>query len=261
MSDESILSMDFPTNDVLTGERLAPLPEGTLEKLKRVGVAGIVTELFKRGLRDTSLTGVMPLRDPAVPMAGEAFTVRTIPMRSDIGTPDFMVKLPRNLQRLAITGVSAGQVLCVDARGDMRAGFMGDILAASLAVRGVAGIVTDGGLRDTAGIAQTGLAAYCAGRAPAGSQAHLHIVDLNVPIACGGRPVFPGDVLVGDSEGVVAVPRAISAEIAEAGAEQADLEAFCLERIKAGAPLINTYPPDAKTRAEWEVTRKGHQQD
>ncbi len=248
--------MDFPTHDVLTDEPLAPLPEGTLETLKQVGVAGIVTELFKRGLRDTALTDVMPLRDPAVPMAGEAFTVRTIPMRPDIGSPDFMVKLPRNLQRLAVTGVGAGQVLCVDARGDMRAGFMGDILAASLAVRDVAGIVTDGGLRDTAGIAETGLAAYCAGRAPAGSQAHLHVVDLNVPISCGGRPVFPGDILVGDSEGVVVVPRSISADVAKAGAEQADLEAFCLERIKNGAPLIGTYPPDAKTHAEWLATRK-----
>jgi regulator of RNase E activity RraA len=246
--------MTFPTHDVLTGEPLAPLADGTLDLLKKAGVAGVVTELFKRGLRETVIAGALPLR-PGTVMAGEAFTVRAIPMRPDIGTPDFMVKLPRNLQRMAITEVGPGQVLCVDARGDMRAGFMGDILATSLAQRGVAGVVTDGGLRDADGIAETGLPAFCAGPAPAGSQAHLHVVDLNVPICCGGRPVFPGDVLLGGGDGVVVIPRAMAAEVAEAAAAQADLEAFCLARIKDGAPLIGTYPPNEETLAAYRASK------
>lgn len=249
--------MTFPTHDVLTGEPLVPIGQDILDTLKAVGVAGLVTELFKRGLRDTFMTGVLPIRDPGRPMAGEAFTVRTIPMRPDIGTPDFMVKLPTNLQRRAVTEVGPGQILCVDARGDLRAGFMGDILAAAMAVRGVGGIVTDGGLRDTAGIAETDLPAYAAGRAPAGSQAHLHVVDLNVPITCGGRPVFPGDILVGDSEGVVVIPRNLAAEIAETGKAQADMEAYCLARIKEGAPLIGTYPPNEETLAAYRAQKGG----
>jgi regulator of RNase E activity RraA len=143
----------------------------------------------------------------------------------------------------------------VDARAERRAGFLGDILALSLAVRGVGGIVTDGGLRDVAGIEATGLPAYCAGPSPAGSQAHLHVVEVCGAIACGGIPVFPGDVLVGDADGVVVVPRAFANEVAESGTRQADLEAFCRERIREGAPLIGTYPPNEDTLAAWKAVR------
>jgi regulator of RNase E activity RraA len=242
--------------DALTGEPLVPLAPTTLERLREAGVPNIVTQLFERGLRDTVMQGVLPLGEPPKPMAGEAFTLRTIPMRADIGTADFMRRLPRNLQREAMLRVAPGQVLVADARGDMRAGIMGDIVATSLAVRGVSGIVTDGGLRDSRAIAELDIPAYCAGPSPAGSQAHLHVVDLQVPIACGGRPVFPGDVIVGDGEGVVVVPRALADEIAEAAAEQAALEAWCKARIAEGAPLVGTFPPNAETRAAYEAERR-----
>ncbi|WMS41970.1 ribonuclease activity regulator RraA [Acuticoccus sp. MNP-M23] len=249
--------MPIPANDVLTGEPLAALGPGTLEALRKVGVAGIASELFKRGLRDTVMQGVAPLQGNVRPFAGPAYTVRTIPMRPDIGTADFMMRLPRNLQRIAVTEVAAGEVLCVDARGERRAGFMGDILALSLAVRGVGAVVTDGGLRDVAGIGDTGLPAYCAGASPAGSQAHLHVVAVNESIACGGLPVFPGDVLVGDADGVVVVPRALADDVAGTGASQADLEAFCRERIRKGAPLIGTYPPNDATLEAFHAQRRG----
>lgn len=233
----------------------AELPAGVLDILRRVSTATITTQLFARGLRNTFLPGLRPVNMANCRMVGEAFTLRYIPAREDIDVLDVFRDYDHP-QRRAIESAPPGSVLVMDCRGDARAASAGSILMTRLAVRGVAGCVTDGGLRDTAGIAALDLPVFSAGAAPTTNLALHHAVDQQVPIGCAGVPVFPGDVIVADADGVVCIPRQLAADIAQPGADQDELEEFIAWKVANGAPLRGVYPADAQTRGEFAARRQ-----
>lgn len=224
-------------------------------RLAACSSATLSTQLFKRGLRNQVMQGVARLTPKAPPLVGEAFTLRNIPAREDIDHVGIHQD-PEHPQRKSIEITPAGCVLVIDCRGDARCASAGGILVRRLAVRGVAGLVTDGGLRDTPEISAEAFPVYCKGPSAPISLTHQHAVDYNVPIACGGVAVYPGDVIVGDAEAVIVVPRHLAAEIAEEAYAQEELERFVLEEISAGRPLPGTYPPNDATKARYEAWKK-----
>lgn len=234
---------------------MATLSLETLDRLRRASTATLCTQLFKRGLRNVFLQGVARLTRPGANLVGPAYTMRYIPAREDLDHLG-VFEDPEHPQRKSIETVPAGQVLVMDCRGERRAACAGNILVTRLMVRGVAGLVSDGPVRDSAEIAGMDIPVYCAGGSAPLNLVRHHAADANVPIACGGVAVYPGDVMVGDAEGVVAIPRALADEVARDAADQEDLEAFVLERIAGGAALPGTYPPNAATRAAYETWKK-----
>jgi regulator of RNase E activity RraA len=237
---------------------LPPLAPQTLERLARVSTATLCTRLFKAGFRNVFLAGLTPV-GPAARMVGEAVTVRYAPAREDLSTFESLGD-PAHPQRRTIEEIPAGAVLVLDCRGIAAAAGLGDILVARLKARGAAGAVLDGGVRDFAGIAAMGLPVYAKGAA-APANVHRHLaVEANVPIGCADVLVIPGDIMVGDGDGVVCIPRAQADKIAEGGVEQEALEAFVLGKIQGGAPLRGTYPPSPETIAEFEAWCRTRQQ-
>jgi regulator of RNase E activity RraA len=221
-----------------------------LELLGQASTATLTTQLFKRGLRNTFLAGVRPLNDGSSRMVGEAFTLRYIPVREDLDVLEVFNDYDHP-QRKAVESVGPGQILVMDCRQQGRAASAGEILATRLLRRGAAGLVTDGSLRDSPAIAGLPLPVFTAGVSAMTNLAQHHAVDMQVPIGCAGVPVFPGDILVGDEEGVVCIPRHLAEEIAEPAVEQERLEAYILAKVDNGAPLRGTYPPDDRTREEY----------
>jgi regulator of RNase E activity RraA len=235
-----------------------PLPKELWQCLEQASTATVTSQLFKRGLRRMHLVGIAPVSRRRRLM-GEALTLRYIPSREDLDTVE-VFQNPEHPQRKAIELTEAGQVLMIDARGDTRAASAGHILATRLLRRGAAGLVTDGALRDSPAIAEMDFPVYAAAASPAMNLTVHHAVDIGVPIGCGGVPVFPGDVVLGDAEGVVVIPRRLAMEVARDAAEQERLEEFVLAKIARGAPLPGTYPPDAQTLEEyraWLERRQG----
>jgi regulator of RNase E activity RraA len=231
-----------------------PLAADTLDRLRHASTATLASQLFKRGFKNVFLRGLHPLC-PAVHMAGVATTLRFVPAREDLATYERLAD-PAYPQRHAIEHIAAGHVLVADCRGVADAGASGEILIARLQARGAAGLVADGGIRDWETARSLGFPVYALGpAAPAHVARHL-AVDTDVPIACAEVLVMPGDVLVGDGDGVVCVPRQVADAVAADALEQDGLEAFLLERIKAGAPLPGTYPPSDATRAAYEAFRR-----
>ena len=232
----------------------------TLEQLRHVSTATLTTQLFKRGLRNVFLQGVAPLVKPApgTPnVVGPAFTLRNIPAREDLDHVG-VFQDPDHPQRKAVETAPAGSVLVQDCRGERSVASVGSILALRLAKRGVAGMVSDGPVRDSGTIAALGLPIWCAGASAPLNHAKHHAVDMNVPIACGGVAVYPGDIVVADVDGVVIVPREMAADVARDAAEQEQLEVFIATRIEEGRPLRGTYPPNEETLAayaQWRAQR------
>ena len=230
----------------------------TLEKLRHVSVATLCTQLFKRGLRNVFIQGIARLTEPSGGnMVGPAFTMRNIPSREDLDVIT-VFENPEHPQRKAIEVIPPGQVLVMDCRRDTRAASGGSILLTRLQVRGAAGIVTDGSLRDSDSIASMDFPVFGAGPSAPLNLAIHHAVDLNVPIGCGGVAVFPGDIVVGDAEGVVIVPAHLAGEVARDASEQEKLEAFVLQEVAGGRPLPGTYPPNADTLARYRQWREQH---
>ena len=233
---------------------LAPLSTETLERLRQISTPTLSTQLLKLGFRSRFLHGLVPL-SPEARMAGEAVTVRFVPAREDLATLEALGD-PAYPQRRAIEHIRPGQVLVMDCRRVVDAAAAGDILVARLQARGAAGLVADGGVRDFLSVKASGFPVYVAGpSAPAHVLRHL-AVDVDVPIGCAEVLVMPGDVMVGDGEGAICVPRALAEAVATAGLDQERLEAFLLEKVKAGAPLPGVYPPNAATLAEYEARRR-----
>ncbi|MBU6498774.1 MAG: ribonuclease activity regulator RraA [Rhodospirillales bacterium] len=228
----------------------------TVALLKRVSTATLTTQLFKRGLRNVFMQGVRPLGGLAENLVGPAYTLRNIPAREDIDRVEGFAN-PEHPQRKAVENAPAGHVMVIDCRGDPRVASAGEILATRLMVRGAAGLVSDGGLRDSASIAAMAMPVFCSGPSAPLNLVQHHAVDINVPIACGGVAVYPGDMIVGDADGVVVVPAHLADEIAVEGAAQEEMEAFLLTRIQQGATLPGTYPPNEATRAAYAAWKAG----
>jgi regulator of RNase E activity RraA len=227
----------------------------TRQQLMGVSTATLCTALFKRGLRNQFIQDVRPL-NPALPnMVGPAYTLRYIPAREDLN-PISVFQDPKHPQRVAVEQCPAGAVLVIDSRKDARAASAGGILVARLMQRGVAGVVTDGGFRDSPEIAKYTMPAYHH-RPSAPTNLTLHqALDLNVPIGCGDVAVFPGDIVVGDAEGVVVIPAHLAAEVAAEAAEMTVFEDFVQEQVMAGRAVIGLYPPtQEQARADFAAWR------
>ncbi|RRH82772.1 ribonuclease activity regulator RraA [Variovorax beijingensis] len=228
----------------------------TREKLMKVSTATLCTALFKRGLRNQFIQDVHPL-DPSLPnMVGEAFTLRYMPAREDLN-PITVFNDRNHPQRQAVEQCPVGAVLLMDSRKDARAASAGGILVSRLMKRGVAGVVTDGGFRDSPDIAKLGFPAYHQ-RPSAPTNLTLHqAIDINVPIGCGDVAVWPGDVVVGDAEGVIVIPAAMADEVAAEATEMTVFEDFVQEKVLEGRSILGLYPPtDEQSRTEFAAWRE-----
>jgi len=232
------------------------LSEETRAKLAGVSTASVATALYKRGLRNQSIQGVSPVNWKGKTMVGQAFTLRYIPAREDRNSIE-VFKNADHPQRVAMETCPPGWVLVMDSRKDARAASAGSILITRLAMRGCAGVVTDGGFRDAEGIGNLNMPAYHQ-RPSAPTNLTLHeALDINVPISCGDAPVFPGDVLVGDGDGVMVIPAHLAEEIANECTGMEEFEAFVLEQVEGGATIIGLYPPTTeKAKADYARWRE-----
>lgn len=226
------------------------MTEGWAERLRGVSTATLTMQLLKRGLRSVAMQGVKPLVPGRGRLVGEAYTLRFIPGREDLASPE-MLRRTDIAQRRAIEECPPEAVLVIDGCGRGTVATFGDILAARLKHRGVAGVVSDGGVRDAAGVIEVGLPVFCAGPAAPASVTSLADGDLQVPIGCGGVAVIPGDVVVGDDDGVVVIPRAMLDDVVEGAVEQERHERFILMQVQRGAPVLGTYPPSDENLAAY----------
>ncbi len=229
------------------------------EALKKISTATLTTALFKRGLRNCYIQGVQPLNPKAPRLVGEAYTLRYIPSREDLDHIG-VFEDQTHPQRKAVEEIPPGHVMVIDARKDLRAATAGGILVTRMMVRGAAGIVSDGGLRDSGEMREMDFPVYCATPSAPTNLIHHHAVDINVPIGCGDVPVFPGDIIVGDDEGVVVIPAEIANEIAVECTGMTQFEDWVLAQVQGGRSIRGLYPPNAETKAqfaEWKAKNGG----
>ena len=230
---------------------MALLSERQRETLKTVTTATVTTLLLKQGIRRTWMRGPRPLIQGEDRVVGEAFTLRFVPMREDLATPQSWAG-PRST-RAAIEEMAPGSIAVADAMGLIEAGIFGDILVERMKQRGVSALGTDGAMRDGAGVTGVGLPIWCAGTAAPPSIAGLTFAGWQEPIGCGGVAVFPGDVILADGDGAVVIPPGLVDHVCTAGPEQEQLEAWLHGEVKHGARLPGLYPPNDETRARYEA--------
>ncbi|MCZ4312931.1 ribonuclease activity regulator RraA [Comamonadaceae bacterium G21597-S1] len=232
------------------------LDPATRDKLKTVSTATLCTALFKRGLRNQFIQDVRPLNPKAATMVGEAYTLRYIPAREDLN-PITVFQDPKHPQRVAVDQCPEGAVMVIDSRKDARAASAGSILITRLMVRGAAGVVTDGGFRDSPELAEMPFPVYH-NRPSAPTNLTLHqAMDINVPIGCGDVAVFPGDVIVGDREGVFVIPAHLADEVAIEAVEMTAYEDFVTEEVRKGRSIIGLYPAtQQQSRDDFAAWRK-----
>jgi regulator of RNase E activity RraA len=233
-----------------------PLTPEAIATLKKITTATITTILLKKGLRNVWLRGSRPLRSGQERLVGPAFTLRFVPAREDLATPESWSK-PIST-RTAIEAMPAGCIAVVDAMGITDAGIFGDILCARMAKRGVTALVTDGVVRDVEGVLGTGLPVWCDGAAAPPSVAGLTFVNWGEPIGCGGVAVFPDDIIVADQDGAVLIPQAFLDLILTEGPEQEAMEGWIVNEVNNGAALPGLYPMNADTKsryAEWKAKK------
>jgi len=230
------------------------LPETTRQRLAGVSTATLTTVLLKKGLRNVWIRGSTPLHPGQPRLVGEAFTLRFVPAREDLATPESWSS-PRST-RGAIEAMPEGCIAVAAASGGVTdAGIFGDILCQRMSVRGVAGLVTDGVVRDLAGVLETGLPVWSGGIAAPPSVAGLTFVGWQEPIGCGGVAIFPDDVIVADADGAVVIPRALLETVESESVEQEALETWLMDEVRGGAALPGLYPPNAETRARYQAFR------
>jgi regulator of RNase E activity RraA len=225
-----------------------------LAALAEVSTATITTVLLKKGIRNAYMRGPKPLAGDTARIVGPAFTMRFIPAREDLAVPEAWAS-PRST-RAAIEDMPEGVVTVADARGVTEAAIFGDILVARMRKRGVAALVTDGTMRDAAGVLATGLPVWCTGAAAPSSVAGHIFVGWQEPIGCGGVAIYPGDIIVADGDGAVVIPVALVEEVAKLGTEQERFENWALAEVQRGLPLPGLYPPNAETKARYEAEKK-----
>jgi regulator of RNase E activity RraA len=225
-----------------------------IDVLSKVTTATITTILLKKGLRNVWLRGARPLQPEQPRLVGRAFTLRFVPAREDLATPESWSS-PKST-RAAIEAMPQGCIAVVDANGVTDAGIFGDILCARMAKRGVAALVTDGVVRDVAGVRETGFPVWSQGVASPPSVAGLTFVNWQEPIGCGGVAVFPDDIMVADGDGVVVIPAALVDAVLELAPEQERLEAWIMQEVEKGTPLPGLYPASAEAKARYEASKK-----
>ena len=227
------------------------LSPSTREKLSQVGTANIANALLRRGFRNAYLLGLHPISGMQESMVGPAYTLRFMPAREDIDT---MANYGRddNLHRRAVEECPPGHVLVIDTGACVRSAAAGDLMALRMRRRGVAGVVTDGGFRDTPAIRTTGLPAYQRQSAPPATPIAMHPVELNGPVGCADVAVYPGDVIVGDAEGVVVIPQHLADEVAQEALDAVDYERFAALHISCGRPIFGLFPATEESRKEYD---------
>ena len=235
---------------------MSKLSDATRNKLKTVSAATVATALYKRGFRIQMIQDVHPLAADQPTLVGEAFTLRYMPAREDLNKIE-VFRDRAHPQRKAVEGCPPGAVLVMDSRKDARAASAGAILVMRLMQRGVAGVVTDGGFRDAAETAKLGFPAFHH-RPSAPTNLTLHqAIEINVPIGCGDAPVFPGDVILGDSDGVIVIPAHLADEIATEAFEMTVFEDFVTEQVREGRSILGLYPAtDEQTLVDFAAWRK-----
>jgi len=231
-----------------------PLDPVTVQKLSGVTTATLTTVLLKKGLRNVWIRGAKPLKPGQARVVGRAFTLRFVPAREDLATPASW-GAPIST-RAAVEAMPVGCIAVVDAMGVTDAGIFGDILCARMRKRGVAGLVTDGVIRDMDGVVGIGLPVWCQGSASPASVASLTFVNWQEPIACGGVAVFPNDIVVVDTDGAVLIPAGLLDAVVEAAVEQERLEGWIMNEVNNGAELPGLYPPDEANKARYEAWAK-----
>ena len=219
--------------------------------LSAISTATLTTVLLKKGLRNVWMRGTRPLQPGQPRIVGPAFTLRFVPAREDLATPESWSS-PTST-RTAIEAMPPGCVAVVDAMGVTAAGIFGDILCARMQKRGVAALVTDGAVRDVAGVLGTGLPVWCQGSAAPPSVAGLTFVGWGEPVACGGVAVFPSDVVVVDQDGAVLIPQALLADVLATAPAQEQLEEWIMGEVNSGAALPGLYPPNAENKARYDA--------
>lgn len=238
----------------MSSEAPTSLDPSIVEALCAISTATITTVLLKKGLRNVWMRGTRPLAPGQPRLVGRAFTLRFVPAREDLATPASWSS-PIST-RGAIEAMPEGVIAVVDAMGVTDAGIFGDILCARMKTRGVAALVTDGVVRDLAGVLGTGLPVWCQGAAAPPSVAGLTFVNWQEPIGCGGVAVFPGDVVVVDQDGAVVIPQALLDDVLAAAPEQERMEAWIMEEVERGIPLPGLYPMNAETKARYDAATK-----
>src|SRR5579863_932225 len=235
---------------------MSKLSDATRDKLKTVSTATVATALFKRGFRVQMIQDVHPLSADQPVLVGEAFTLRYMPAREDLNKIE-VFRDRAHPQRKAVEDCPVGAVLVMDSRKDARAASAGAILVTRLMKRGVAGVITDGGFRDSAEIASLGFPAYHH-RPSAPTNLTLHqAIEINVPIGCGDAPVFPGDVIVGDADGAIVIPAAMARDVAEEATRMTVYEDFVVDMVAAGHSIVGLYPlTDPAMRTRFDAWRK-----
>jgi regulator of RNase E activity RraA len=225
-----------------------------IRTLSQITTATITTLLLKKGLRNVWMRGTRPLKPGQPRLVGRAFTLRFVPAREDLATPESWSS-PKST-RAAIESMPEGCIAVADAMGTTDAGIFGDILCARMKKRNVAALITDGVMRDVAGVLATGLPVWCQGAAAPPSVAGLTFVNWQEPIGCGGVAVFPDDLVVVDDDGAVLIPQALVEHVVAAAPEQERLEAWIMREVEAGAALPGLYPPNAENKARYEAAQK-----
>jgi regulator of RNase E activity RraA len=228
----------------------APLSAESVKNFLYASTATVSMQMLKRGYRNSAVNGVHALNPKATRLVGPAFTLRFVPGREDLDQPP-KPSDPPSAQRAAIEGTPAGHVLVIGTEGNVKAGTLGDILALRLKVRGVAGVLSDGAMRDTPVIGRMDFPVYCAAAAAPPSMNSLHPVEVQTPVGICGVAVYPGDVIVADEDGAIVVPRALADEVARDSFEQEWLEKFVAIRIGQGREIPGTYPPNDQTKADY----------
>ena len=226
----------------------------TIEKLKSVTTGTITTMLLKKGIRHAWMKGAMPLGFSGKRVVGPAFTLRFVPVREDLATPESWSK-PIST-RGAIEDMPENCVVVADAMGVTGAGIFGDILCMRMVKRGVTALITDGVMRDKHGVLATGLPVWCAGVAAPASVNQLTFVGWNEPIGCGGCAIFPDDIIVADDDGAVVIPATLVDFVANEGAEHELLESWLVEEVQKGAKLPGLYPPNDENKKRYEAWKK-----
>jgi regulator of RNase E activity RraA len=239
----------------MMGTLPVPLDPDTVAALTRISTATITTVLLKKGLRNVWMRGPRPLHAGSKRVVGRAFTLRFVPSREDLATPASWAA-PIST-RAAIEAMPAGVVAVVDAMGASDAGIFGDILCARMRQRGVAGLVSDGVIRDLDGVLRTQLPVWCQGTAAPASVTRLTFVGWQEPIGCGGVAVFPNDVLIADADGAVLIPSAMLDEVLPLAIEQERFEGWVMQEVARGVALPGLYPPNDDARARYAAWAAG----